>query len=975
MPMKFWFIAVINLIYLLPETRAQLNTHGTPFMTNHFSIEYQFHPKNFSIIQSNEGMMYFANAYGVLEYDGVSWRTINLPDGKSAMSFAKDSNGKIYIGSVGDIGYLDTDSIGTPFFKSLIHLTEETDRNFGEVWRTFAIGDKIFFCSHQQIIILEKEILTVLRPSDPNMIFDFFGEVNERFFCREAGRGLLEHRDGALALIKNGEQFSNSLVYFIQNTSNGLSIMSDAGSLSYDNYSLTHVSKAIDNFVREHGVTCGVSLKNNFAALGTVDNGILIFDGKGDPVQHLTKKNGLPGDYIYDIYVDKENNLWAATDNGISHIQISSPFTNIGEQAGVEGMGYAACVSDGKLYLGTSKGVFYKNWIPFQNFADASQGFMPVANAEGQVWFMAEVRGVLLCGHTQGLFQIKNGNATKISEGDYTGGWTYKTISNSPYLILGTYVGLEVYEMKNGSWQFRNKIKGFEESSRTIDIDRNSNVWVNHGNKGLFKLTLDADMHVAENVENISLSQGFAPDYFNDIATIEGDLIFAGSHHVYRYNHLLQKLERYDELNDIMSDNFIISKISQQSDGDIWMVDGDVIEILAKQNNGTFIQDKTPMSKLKGQLIGSYEYFWRYNASNYFIGTQNGFVHFEPTASPASTDFYTVIRKVESINIGESPIFDGIYVNIEDIAHSDIQNILYEQNALRFSYAALFYEDQSKTSFQYLLDREGDDASKWSELTNVTYKEYTNLWEGKYSFHVRARNIHGLISNVCTFQFRVLPPWYRTAFALSAYTILFILMILSIAKLVKQKIIRDRLRVEKEKAKEILLMEKQFAEESLRAEREIILLQNEKLESDVRYKNDELAHLATNLAQKSEFLVQLKKELTSITKDHAQESNDSLSEIIRTIDKGTEFDDGWDHFQTTFDTVHHNFLYKMRDRFPFLKSTDLLLCAYIRINKSNKEISSLLNISVSAVEKRRFRLREKLTLHDDTRLTEFLLQI
>jgi hypothetical protein len=143
----------------------------------------------------------------------------------------------------------------------------------------------------------------------------------------------------------------------------------------------------------------------------------------------------------------------------------------------------------------------------------------------------------------------------------------------------------------------------------------------------------------------------------------------------------------------------------------------------------------------------------------------------------------------------------------------------------------------------------------------------------------------------------------------------------------------------------------------------------------VRYKNNELANLATSLSQKSEFLAQLKRELVSFTKENEQGSSPGLTELIKTIEKGTEFDDSWDHFQINFDAVHHNFLFKMRERFPFLKSTDLLLCAYIRINKSNKEISSLLNISVSAVEKRRFRLREKLKLDDDTRLTEFLIEL
>src|SRR6202012_2786461 len=50
-----------------------------------------------------------------------------------------------------------------------------------------------------------------------------------------------------------------------------------------------------------------------------------------------------------------------------------------------------------------------------------------------------------------------------------------------------------------------------------------------------------------------------------------------------------------------------------------------------------------------------------------------------------------------------------------------------------------------------------------------TRKEYTNLWEGEYVFHVRARDLYGRISSEGRFSFSVLPPWFRTWWAYLLY--------------------------------------------------------------------------------------------------------------------------------------------------------------------------------------------------------------
>ena len=93
----------------------------------------------------------------------------------------------------------------------------------------------------------------------------------------------------------------------------------------------------------------------------------------------------------------------------------------------------------------------------------------------------------------------------------------------------------------------------------------------------------------------------------------------------------------------------------------------------------------------------------------------------------------------------------------------------YENNSLRFEYAAPFFEQENKTQYQTWL--EGFDKD-WSNWGNNSYKEYTNLSEGKYTFHVRAKNVYDQISDEAIYIFTIEPPAMRTWWAYLLYALL-----------------------------------------------------------------------------------------------------------------------------------------------------------------------------------------------------------
>lgn len=71
---------------------------GSPYIQNYTSENYNT-PEDqiWSIIQGNNGLMYFANNNGILEFDGNTWRLIEIPNKSTIRSFALDQNtGIIY---------------------------------------------------------------------------------------------------------------------------------------------------------------------------------------------------------------------------------------------------------------------------------------------------------------------------------------------------------------------------------------------------------------------------------------------------------------------------------------------------------------------------------------------------------------------------------------------------------------------------------------------------------------------------------------------------------------------------------------------------------------------------------------------------------------------------------------------------------------------------------------------------------------
>lgn len=127
----------------------------------------------------------------------------------------------------------------------------------------------------------------------------------------------------------------------------------------------------------------------------------------------------------------------------------------------------------------------------------------------------------------------------------------------------------------------------------------------------------------------------------------------------------------------------------------------------------------------------------------------------------------------------------------------------YDFNAISFGFSSTFYEYIDKIIYSYKLDGFDKEYSAWK---NETKAVFTNLPEGNYVFRVKARNVYQTESTEATFEFVILPPWYRTWWAYSLYVLGVVLLFYGLLKFNARRLQKDKERLEaivKARTKEI----------------------------------------------------------------------------------------------------------------------------------------------------------------------------
>lgn len=901
--------------------------------------------QNWMISQDSNKNIYVANNLGLLEFNGDNWELYQSPNG-SIIRSVKVIDDLVYTGCFMEFGYWKRDQFGKLNYNSLldkltIPLIE--DEHF---WNILELDNWVLFQSLDRIYLYnlkEKSFNVISAKTIRAEIFQIGGSI----YFQKLNEGVFKIENGKAVLISSHPTLQDNILVGAFMIDKRILFLTEKGIFYFiDDNNVSSWNIAANTELETKNIYCSLKLKDGSFMLGTTSSGIIHLDGDGNLLRKINKEKGLYNNTVLSIFEDEENNIWLGLDNGISLFNLNSPFSVYNDLKGLLGDVYTAKIYNEYLYLGTNQGLFYKR-------LDSNNDFKLIENTNGQVWCLKELKNTLFCGHNNGTYIIRNSTAELIS--DYAGTWDIKEIGEYKDLLLqGNYGGLSIIEYRNNEWKFRNKLQGFDISSRFFEFITDNQILVSHELNGIFILNIDEEFNMVLNQKNEeAYGLGSSLSRYNE------DIIYTANadKSVYSYS----KENENFVLNELLTNTFykdgneiIGTLVSDSNSKNIWGFSNKNMICLLK---GKFnekpreIQIPVSTSSYRRSLgISGFE-----NLNNYFeddiflVGFSNGYMKLDLNklkANEYSIRINTIQKEfrsapVENVSLEEKPEFKS------------------NENNLNFSFSVPEFNKYTEVEYQYQLKGIYDDWSMWFSESNVSFE---NLPSGDYVFNIKARVGNTETSNIESYSFSISKPWYFSITMILTYIVMFLIVVFLIHRNYKKHYtIKHQM--------ELIRAQRELKIKNLNNEKELMKIRNDNLRQDIDSKNRELGASTMSLIKKNEFLNTIKKELKD-SKNILQ-----LNQVVKIIDENLNSTDDWKLFERAFTNVEKDFFHNIKIIHTTLTPNDLKLCAFLKLNLSSKEIAQLLNISSKSVEVKRYRLRKKLELPHNYSLTDYIFNI
>lgn len=932
----FTFLVILgSLLNVKAQERPPINV----FSPKHYGGESQ----NWSISQSESQNIYVANNKGLLEYNGAKWNLYKSPN-ETIIRAVEVIDDLIYTGSFHDFGYWKKDEYGVLNYTSL---SEELNVAFlvdEEFWNIMYLDNSILFQSLDRIHIYNRQTKVYSVINSETKISRLF-KVASSFYFQSFNKGLYKIENGKSLLVSNDIIFTENVVVNIFNHNNSTLVLTqDNGFYKFSENDIKPWSIPANDLLSKLSVFSSIQLKDNSFLLGTISKGIVHLTTQGKVDYQIAQANGLSNNTVLAIHEDSYNNIWLGLDNGINCINMNSPYTFYFDKTGIIGSVYSSKVYENMLYLGTNQGLFYK---PLKSQED----FKFIEGTQGQVWFLDVIDNTLFCGHNMGTFTIKNKKANKIA--NIQGTWQIKAIDGyNDLLIQGNYNGLHILHKSNGAWTFRNKVKGFDVSSRYFEFLNNQDIYVNHEYKGLFKLKLNKDLtEVTGFKQDTLIKKGL----YSSLIKYEKDILHTSKSGVLKYNSISNTFEKDSLLSKLIDTKHFTSGklVSDRQTNKLWSFSSRGINYLttSKLSGEKKINTIPFPNNIRKDVVG-YESVIQLNDETFLFGSTTGYI---------ILDLNKIVNLDHEININQisvSRLKDDVSKTLVSF-NSDGAFDNKEHN-LTFSYSISEFLKTQKPEYRYKLEGIYDEWSDWKTTGTVLFE---NLPYGDYTFKVKGRVGNATALNTASYSFNIARPWFLSTVAIVLYVLFLVLFSLLMHNIYKRYYKKQRERL-------MIKTTREFELKALENKQQLMRFRNDKLREDIENKNRELGVSTMNLIKKNEFLSTLKKEIENVDAD-----SKNLKKVVKIIDKNLNNNDDWNLFQEAFNNADKDFLKKIKSIHPSLTSNDLRLCAYLRLNLSSKEIAPLLNISSRSVEVKRYRLRKKMDLPHEANLSDYILEI
>ena len=906
---------------------------------NYSKQEYQGANQNWSLAQDSKGYMYFANNIGLLEFDGNTWTLYPAPEGSIIRAVAIDQNDRIFTAGYRELGFWDRNDLGRLEYHSLRNQVEANFTSNEEFWNVITTNCRIYFQSFSKIYIYDFQKFEIIRPEG---FINSISDGGDRIFVNLMNQGVYEISGNTIKPFLVNNLFSHSEIRFILSINKTQRLIGTAndGMMIWDGEKLSQWNPEQTGYFRKNIINRGCLTSDGKIIIGTILDGISVYDQVGTLLYRIDKENGLQNNTVLGVISDRNRNVWISLDKGIDFISLSpDPSYTIFERNEI-GAVYTAAIYRDQLYLGTNQGLYHRT------YSSPNETFSLVPSTQGQVWDCKVFDDRLFVNHNKGTFEINGNQVQMISS--VSGGFSITENPSKPNsLVQSTYSNLIFYKKQNDNWKIDKIIYRFNDLIRYLEIDHLGNFWAGHMYRGIFRLNFDTK-------DTLVNHRYFGQDVFGKdngihVFKIEGRIVFTSGEKLFTFDDLKDTIVDYTMMNAKLGAYKMANRIVSAPEHYYWFITNNSCGLFRIQNSEILKIKEFPTDLFNNQLISGYENIVPITAKKAILCLENGYAILNAdTISPASqiSEERPELKRI-SVSGSNGQQYDLPISDQKTVVHFNRNNV-----QLRYSFP--FF---SRNKLKYLSFIEGLDQ-RWSDPIDQPVFSFKRIPVGSYKVRVKAVNCWGEYSGEHSFNLTILPPWYRSVLAFVVYILLVLLSLYIFRRSIIARTRQKELHKREEK------------------ERELIQLRNENLQADLSFKSSELASSTMSIIKKNEFLMEM-KEILKVQKEQlgTRFPDKYYDNLVQKIDDNMSSQDDWKVFETNFERAHEQFMKTLNDRFKDLTPSDLRLCAFLRMNLSSKEIAPLLGISVRGVENHRYRLRKKLNLEADDNLTDYIIRL
>lgn len=774
-------------------TQTQLLAQkGEYFIHNYLPKDYNAGPNTNGVAQDKEGRIFIAGQFGVLTFDGLNWYTKTLPQQYTAYSIISDADGTIYVGAEdGEFFMMEKDKRGS--YKPIAlkaNLSNPNDQPHEPIKQIINHNGNLYFLSADKLIEKKGNSYKAFSPQNSFNIRAL--TIGKHLFVTDLDNNLMVLDNGVLQYVVNTEDLVSKKAFFsykINATTYAVGYRGDGiYKVTYDsiNPAKTKFEKwpcAINDELIESEFNHGCQLRDGNFIITTNKKGAFLINKNLEMVKRFNSKTGIYEDNVKAGFQDVNGNLWLATYYGTSFIELNSKLYKYDRQNGISGLVTGACYYNNNLYVSTDKGVQFIN--------DKETSFRMLQDFNTQSWGLSKINNELFISTLKGLFIYDGKTISQKSEKN-----TFCILCDpyKPELIYaGTDEGVDVFSYIEKKLTY---IKTYQLNIpvKSLASDYNKNIYFGCESNGIYYLNYYNSFLLDSIQKREGLPEMFGENY---VFSYDNKLLIGTDSGIYTVRR--EKTDRFfceksktfypltkgtevfrgaELVGDLIcSQSFENKKLNK--------VENKVIYI-SNDNGRCFINNEIT-NKLKDTKVNVITYDSENKTT--FICTDEGLFLMNKLNQKLDRQFSFFFNWV----IAKKDTIIDNYSFKDDLSGKDFE-VLYENNQLTFFAGYNCFENKNAVEFSYYM--EGSDETEYGNWSTQNIIKTTNLHEGDYVFHIKARcDLNKDILEI-HFPFKVLPPWYRTIWAYLAYGILFLLFLFIVIKLNSKRLIEQNLKLE-----------------------------------------------------------------------------------------------------------------------------------------------------------------------------------